>query len=185
MSKKHKKEKEDIKVNNEIENECEPCEEEVVEVNEIDELKAKLKDLEDKYLRNNADFENIKKRMEKEKTMAISYAHEQFARDMLPIIDALEMAANTSEVEEGVSTEELLKKVKEGVNLTIEQFRKTFEKHGIELVNIDGVFDPNFHEAVMQIESDEKPAGNILQVFQKGYKIKDRVLRPAMVSIVK
>jgi molecular chaperone GrpE len=185
MSKKHKQKKDDRQTDEIVDEIGEPCEEEVTEVSEVDELKAQLKDLEDKYLRNNADFENIKRRMEKEKMMAISYAHEQFARDMLPIIDALEMAANISDVEEGVSTEELLEKVKEGVNLTIEQFRKTFEKHGIELVNIDGVFDPNFHEAVMQIESDEKPAGNILQVFQKGYKIKDRVLRPAMVSIVK
>jgi len=185
MSKKHKEEKDDIEENEVLDSECESCEEEVTVVSEIDQLKEQLKALEDKYLRNNADFENIKKRMEKEKMMAISYAHEQFARDMLPIIDALEMASNTSEVDEGVSTEELLKKVKEGVNLTIEQFRKTFEKHGIELVDIDGVFDPNFHEAVMQLESDEKPAGDILQVFQKGYKIKDRVLRPAMVSIVK
>lgn len=185
MSKKHKKEKDDIKEDEASNSECESCEEEVEEISEVDELKAQLNALEDKYLRNNADFENIKKRMEKEKMMAISYAHEQFARDMLPIIDALEMASNTPETDEGVSTEELLKKVKEGVNLTIEQFRKTFEKHGIELVDIDGVFDPNFHEAVMQLESDEKPAGDILQVFQKGYKIKDRVLRPAMVSIVK
>jgi len=185
MSKKKKKEKDDIEENEILDDECESCEEEVATVSEVDELKKQLKALEDKYLRNNADFENIKKRMEKEKMMAISYAHEQFARDMLPIIDALEMASNTSDAEEGISTEELLKRVKEGVNLTIEQFRKTFEKHGIELVNIDGGFDPNFHEAVMQLESDEKPSGNILQVFQKGYKIKDRVLRPAMVSIVK
>jgi len=67
----------------------------------------------------------------------------------------------------------------------VEQFRKAFEKHGIELVDINGEFDPTIHEAVMQLESEEKNKGEILQVFQKGYKIKERILRPAMVSIVK
>ncbi len=155
------------------------------EGNEVEELKSKIQELEDKYVRANADFDNIKKRMEKEKNQAVSYAHEVFARDLLPIIDALEMALNSGEVKEDTDPKELLEKVKEGINLTIEQFRKVFEKHGIELVDIEGEFDPNYHEAVMQIDSEDKNSGEILQVFQKGYKIKDRVLRPAMVSIVK
>jgi molecular chaperone GrpE len=91
------------------------------------------------------------------------------------------LAGSNTEIESG----ELLSKVKEGLGLTIDQFRKAFEKHGVELVAIDGTFDPNFHEAVMQLESEEKNSGEILQVFQKGYKIKERILRPAMVSIVK
>ncbi len=165
--------------------ELEITNEPIDEASEIDLLRNQLNELEDKYLREKADFENIKKRMEKEKMMAISYAHEVFARDLLPIIDALEMALYSSEVDESVQTEALLAKVKDGINLTIDQFKKTFEKHGIELVNIEGEFNPNFHEAVMQLDSKDKNAGEILQVFQKGYKIKDRVLRPAMVSIAK
>ena len=151
---------------------------------EVEELQSKVAELEDKYLRANADFDNMKRRLEKEKMQAISYAHEVFARDLLPVIDSLEMAilaGGNTEIESG----ELLGKVKEGLGLTIEQFRKAFEKHGVELVSIEGTFDPNFHEAVMQLESEEKGSGEILQVFQKGYKIKDRILRPAMVSIVK
>ena len=151
---------------------------------EVEELQSKVAELEDKYLRANADFDNMKRRLEKEKMQAISYAHEVFARDLLPVIDSLEMAilaGGNTEIESG----ELLGKVKEGLGLTIEQFRKAFEKHGVELVAIEGTFDPNFHEAVMQLESEEKGSGEILQVFQKGYKIKDRILRPAMVSIVK
>ena len=151
---------------------------------EVEELQSKVAELEDRYLRANADFDNMKRRLEKEKMQAISYAHEVFARDLLPVIDSLEMAilaGNNTDVESG----ELLSKVKEGIELTIEQFRKAFEKHGVELVDIDGTFDPNFHEAVMQLESEEKNSGEILQVFQKGYKIKERILRPAMVSIVK
>ncbi len=154
-------------------------------IDEIQSLNEKLKVCEDKYLRIHADFENIKKRMEKEKYTAISYAHEQFARDLLPIIDALDMALNTCDKDDCDVNENLLDKVKEGIVLTIEQFKKVFEKHGVELVDMDEGFNPNFHEAVMQLESKDKKSGEILEVFQKGYKIKDRVLRPAMVSIVK
>ena len=151
---------------------------------EVEQLKTKIAELEDKYLRANADFDNIKRRLEKEKMQAVSYANEVFARDLLPVIDSLEMAIVAGANPE-IESAELLKKVKEGVELTIEQFRKAYEKHGVELVDIEGGFDPNFHEAVMQLESEEKQSGEILQVFQKGYKIKDRILRPAMVSIAK
>lgn len=163
---------------------CESEECEVEAVDEVSLLNAKIEELEDKYLRANADFDNMKRRLEKEKMQAISYAHEVFARDLLPVIDSLEMAILSGSNPDVESTQ-LLEKVKEGLGLTIEQFRKAFEKHGIELVNIEGAFDPNFHEAVMQLESEEKSSGEILQVFQKGYKIKERILRPAMVSIVK
>jgi len=158
------------------------CESEPVD--EITLLKDKVLELEDRYLRANAEFDNLKKRLEKEKMQAISYAHEIFARDLLPVIDSLEMAILSGSNQE-ICSSDLLDKVREGLGLTIEQFRKAFEKHGIELVDMNGEFDPNFHEAVMQLESEGKSSGEILQVFQKGYKIKERILRPAMVSIVK
>ena len=159
-------------------------EEEVPEVDEVETLKEKVAQLEDQYLRANAEFANMKKRLEKEKLSAVAYANELFARDMLAIIDALDAASLLKESED-IKSEELFEKVKEGIDLTVDQFKKSFEKHGIELVHVDGEFDPNFHNAVMQVDSEEKKSGEILQVFQKGYKIKDRVLRPAMVSIVK
>ncbi len=151
---------------------------------ELEALKAKVAELEDKYLRANAEFENMRKRLEKEKMQAVSYAHEVFARDLLPVIDALDMALVSGSNTE-IPSDELLVKMKEGLELTVEQFLKAFEKHGIERVAMEGAFDPNFHDAIMQLESDEKGSGEILQVFQKGYKIKDRILRPAMVSIAK
>lgn len=146
---------------------------------EVVQLKEQVAQLEDKYLRANAEFENLRKRMEKEKFQAISYAHEQFAKDLLPVIDALEIAVNASESDEGAG------KIKEGIGLTIEQFKKCFEKHGISAIQSEGEFDPNVHEAVMQVESGDHEAGQIVQVFQKGYTIKERILRPAMVSIAK
>ncbi|WP_320035307.1 nucleotide exchange factor GrpE [Halarcobacter sp.] len=158
---------------------------ELREEDKIAELEAKLKESEDKYFRVHADFENIKKRLEKEKYQAIDYASEKFAKDLLAPIDTLEMALAAEEAASGMAAEELLAKLKEGVELTIKNFNTAFEKHDINLVETDGEFDPNFHNAIMQVESDEHEDGQIVQVMQKGYKFKDRLLRPAMVSICK
>ncbi|MBL0687121.1 MAG: nucleotide exchange factor GrpE [Sulfurospirillum sp.] len=167
-----------------VEKDSPPVDEEISAVDELETLKEKVVHLEDKYIRVHADFENMSKRLEKEKQSAVAYANELFARDMLPVIDALDAASLLKEGED-IKPEELFEKVKEGINLTVDQFKKSFEKHGIEVVHVDGDFDPNFHNAVMQVDSEDKKSGEILQVFQKGYKIKDRVLRPAMVSTVK
>ncbi|NQY95148.1 MAG: nucleotide exchange factor GrpE [Campylobacteraceae bacterium] len=155
-----------------------------VEVSDpVSELETKLKEAEDKYLRVHADFENIKKRLEREKYQAIDYASEKFAKDLLAPIDSLEMAMSSATAD--LSAEELLEKLKEGINLTIKNFNTAFEKHDISLVETDGHFDPNFHNAIMQVEDEEKEDGDIVQVMQKGYKYKERLLRPAMVSICK
>jgi len=79
----------------------------------------------------------------------------------------------------------LLEKLKEGIELTIKNFNSAFEKHDISVVETDGEFDPNFHDAVMQVDSAEHEDGQIVQELQKGYKYKERLLRPAMVSICK
>lgn len=148
----------------------------------IAELEAKLKESEDKYFRVHADFENIKKRLEKEKYQAIDYASEKFAKDLLTPIDTLEMALAAEEAAD-LPAEELLAKLKEGVELTIKNFYTAFEKHDITLVETDGEFNPNFHDAVMQVDSEDHESGQIVQSLQKGYKFKDRLLRAAMVSI--
>jgi molecular chaperone GrpE len=151
----------------------------------IAELEAKLKESEDKYFRVHADFENIKKRLEKEKYQAIDYASEKFAKDLLSPIDTLEMALAAEEAAADLPAEELLTKLKEGVELTIKNFYTAFEKHDITTVETDGEFDPNFHDAVMQVDSPDHEDGHIVQRLQKGYKFKDRLLRAAMVSICK
>jgi len=169
-------ENETVETNEEIETE--------VEVTDpVSDLEQKLKESEEKYLRVHADFENIKKRLEREKYQAIDYASEKFAKDLLAPIDSLEMAM--SSVTADLSAEELLEKLKEGINLTIKNFNTAFEKHDISLVETDGQFDPNFHNAIMQVEDEAKEEGDIVQVMQKGYKYKERLLRPAMVSICK
>ena len=146
-------------------------------------LEEQLKQSEDKYLRVHADFENIKKRLEKEKYQAIDYASERFAKDLLTPIDTLEMALNSAKAD--IEATELLAKLKEGIELTIKNFITTFEKHNITRVQTDGQFDPNVHDAVMQVDSTEHEDGAIVSELQKGYLLKDRLLRPAMVSICK
>jgi len=160
----------------------EHCETE--ESSELTKCQEALKACEDKYLRMHAEFENIKKRMEREKEKSVAYAQEQFARDLLPVIDSLELALASipASVEGG---DEHLEKLREGVQLTLEQFTKTFEKHQIKVIEVSEGFDPNFHDAVMQVESDEHESGEIVQVLQKGYTYRERLLRPAMVSVAK
>ncbi len=149
----------------------------------IVQLEEQLKQSEDKYYRVHADFENVKKRLEKEKYQAIDYASEKFAKDLLTSIDTLEMALASSHGD--LSSQELLKKLQEGIELTIKNFNTAFEKHDITIVEATGEFDPNFHDAVMQVNSDEYENNHIVKRLQKGYKFKDRLLRAAMVSICK
>ena len=144
-------------------------------------LEAQLKESEDKYLRVHADFENIKKRLEREKYAAIDYASEKFAKDLLNPIDTLEMALQSANAE--LEAIELLEKLKQGIELTIKNFKTTFEKHNITEVETDGEFDPNVHNAVMQVDSPEHETGQIVSELQKGYMLKDRLLRPSMVSV--
>lgn len=149
----------------------------------IDDLQNQLKEEQEKYLRVHADFENIKKRLEREKYQAIDYASEKFAKDLLSPIDSLEMAMSSATAD--LSAEELLTKLKEGIELTLKNFTTVFEKHDISIVDTQIPFDPNFHDAIMQVEDETKEEGEIVQVMQKGYTYKDRLLRPAMVSICK
>ena len=136
-----------------------------------------------KLIEAQADFENIKKRLEKEKASAVSFANECFARDLLSVIDALEMALNTQISDEN----EQAKSIKEGVNLTIESFKQALSKHGVKMIEtqIGGEFNPEIHNAMSYVESDSVASGFIAQIYQNGYMYNDRILRPSMVLIAK
>ncbi|GAA7214254.1 protein GrpE [Helicobacter pylori] len=144
-----------------------------------EDFELKYKEMHEKYLRVHADFENVKKRLERDKSMALEYAYEKIALDLLPVIDAL-LGAYKSAVE--VDKESALTK---GLELTMEKLHEVLARHGIEGIECLEEFDPNFHNAIMQVKSEEKENGKIVQVLQQGYKYKGRVLRPAMVSIAK
>ena len=156
-----------------------------VEVDPLEAALAEAADYKDKYLRAHADFENTKKRLEKDKMNAVSYANESFAKDILAVMDSFENALASMESADGDNASEVLEKMKEGVNLTYDQLKKILEKNHIKEVECEGEFNPEVHQAIMQVESDAHETGDIVQVMQKGYMIKDRVLRPAMVSTCK
>lgn len=141
-----------------------------------EDLNKKYEDLKNEYLRTFADFENAKKRLEREKSTALEYANENFARDLLPILDALE---NAKLAAKDVSA------IFDGINLVLDNFTKTLSKHGIVEIPCEGEFDPNMHECIMQIEHENLESGQIASVLQKGYTLKERILRPSMVSVVK
>jgi len=140
----------------------------------------KAKEAEDKFLRTHADFENIKKRLEKEKYNAIDYSSEKFAKDLLAPIDAMQMAILSANGD--FEAEQIVEKLKEGIELTVKAFNKAFEKHDITEVEYDE-FNPDYHNAVMKADSETVESGQIVMVMQKGYKFKDRLLREAMVSV--
>lgn len=142
-----------------------------------------LANVKTKLIEAHADFENIKKRLEKEKITAVNFANESFARDLLGVIDALEMALNTQISEEN----EQAKNLKEGVSLTIESFKAALAKHGVKMIetSVGGEFNPEIHNAMSYVESDSIASGFIAQIYQNGYMYNERILRPAMVLIAK
>ena len=169
---------------------CEQCASEASEPQEvqtcddtdaqIQKLQNELSEITDKFYRASADFENLKKRLEKEKDSAVAYASESFAKDLLPIIDALEEAAKID-----VEGNELADKIEVGVKQCLSLFTKTFEKYGIVPIATDAGFDPSVHNAISMIEAEGANSGDIVQVYQKGYMYKQRVLRAAMVVVAK
>ena len=144
---------------------------------------AEVAKYKDEYIRVHADFENSKKRLEKEKATAVAYSNEAFAMDMLGVLDSLESALTS--VNQVESSDDAIKTFKEGLELTKEQMLKALARNGVEEIASEGAFDPNVHQAVMQVESEEHESGQIVQLLQKGYSMKDRVLRAAMVSTAK
>lgn len=140
---------------------------------------AQYEDIFSQFQRLQADFTNHKKRVEKEKTEIYLYANEKVALDLLDIIDNLERAIQSqNEIDKDNA-------LLAGVNLVYKQLIDTLSKHGVEEIEALGKpFDLNLHYAVMQEEADEEP-NTVIDVLQKGYKIKDKVLRPSMVKVSK
>ena len=182
MAQEEKETLEDQKAEETIESEAAATEEGSVDL--LEAAQAEAAEWKDKYLRAHADFENSKKRLEKDKNNAVSYANESFAKDILSVIDSFENALAAMNSNEENDSEAYAKMV-EGVSLTYEQLKKILEKNNIKEIECEGEFDPEVHQAIMQVESDDHESGQIVQVMQKGYTIKERVLRPAMVSTAK
>ena len=142
-----------------------------------------IKELEEKYIRTHADFENTKKRLERDKNQCLEYANENILKDFLPILDTLESAL--SGISSANLSSESIKNIEDGIKLTIDNFIKALNKNGVEVIDTNNSFDPNLHNAIMQVKDENKEDGEIAQVIQKGYKYKERIIRPSMVSITK
>lgn len=146
----------------------------------IRELEDQLGQAEERVLRTAADAENFKKRLQREKEEQTRYANETFMRELLPVIDNLERALQHSAT--APNQEGLL----EGLNMTLKGFTDTLARFGCRaLETIGKTFDPNFHEAVSQEESSKVEPNTVLRELQKGYMLKERLLRPAIVIVSK
>lgn len=151
---------------------------------ELAKCQEELQEQKDKLLRAHADFDNMQKRLEKEKINSLIYANEAFARDLLIVLDTFENALISVEKVED-NSKDAVDKIKEGMVLTYEQLLNILKKHGVEEVECKGEFDPNYHQVVTQMESEAHENGEIVKVLQKGYKLKERLLRASMVATCK
>ena len=146
----------------------------------------KIAELEDKVTRTFAEMENQRRRFEKEKEEAFEYGGYSFAKEALNLIDNLERSKQILETDEKLKGTEALNKSLEHLDIIQKDTISIFEKNNIKLIeSLNKKLDPNFHQAMMEIEDDTKEAGTIIQVIQKGFTIKDRLLRPSLVGVSK
>lgn len=148
-------------------------------------LETEVAELKDKFVRAHAEMENLRKRTEREKADTSKYAISKFAGDVLAVADNLQRAL-AAFAEAGTEADPQTKALIEGVELTDAELGKALERHGVRKIEALGnIFDPNFHQAVMEEENKDVAAGTVLRVFQEGYTIGDRVLRPTMVVVAR
>ena len=148
--------------------------------------KEKIKELEDKLTRNLAEMENQRRRFEKEKEDAFDYGGFAFARETLNLIDNLERSKKSLENDDSLKNSDALKKTLDHLEIINKDLISIFKKNNIEpILCINKKLDPNFHQAMMEIEDDKNEPGTIIQEIQKGFMMKDRLLSPALVAVSK
>lgn len=147
---------------------------------QAEEMKAKANEHHDQFLRKHAELENVRKRLEKEKSDVAKYGHEKVLGELLPVLDSLEKALEHAD--ESHDFQDLLA----GVELVLKQLLQALGKFGLGVIEAKGKpFDPNVHEAVGHHESEAHPADHVTEEHRRGYRLHDRVLRPSMVSVSK
>ena len=146
----------------------------------------KIRELEDKLARAFAEMENQRRRFEKEKEDAFEYGGSSFAKEALNLIDNLERSKHILENDEKLKSTEALNKTLEHLNIIKKDLISIFSKNNIKPIDcLNKKLDPNFHQAMIEIEDDQKEPGTIVQEIQKGFTIKDRLLRPSLVGVSK
>src|SRR5439155_9294984 len=143
---------------------------------ERDQLQAENADLQDRLLRRQAEFENFRRRVDRDRSDFLQYAGMEVVREILPVLDDFERALKTDSSDAGY---------RKGVELIYQRLVETLKKIGLEPIEstIGGEFDPNLHQAVVRFETEDAPDNTILDEFQRGYNFKGKLLRPAMVRV--
>lgn len=158
---------------------------EEVSLEEFNQLKAKAAKADenwDKYVRVVADLENYRKRAARERTDAVKYANEGLIEKLLPVVDNFEAAIAAANSPQG----ENLDSLKTGIQMIFTQLKSFLAEAGVEEIDaVNKPFDPNFHEAVSQQATEDAPEGQVVQQMRKGYRLRDRLIRPAMVVVAK
>ena len=176
----HTEENETIEVleNEEVETEAEQeTEESTVTNEEVEKLQEEKRQLEERALRLQAEFENFKKRTQREKEAAQKYKAQDLVNDLLPVKDNFDSALDTE-------VDEASKGFKEGIEMVYKQLTEALTSHGVEeIATVGEEFDPNLHHAVMQANDENYDSNIVVEELQKGYSLKDRVIRPAMVKV--
>ena len=162
-----------------------PLEAATITPEQLEELKARAAKADENWerlLRTTADFDNFKKRVTREKQEAIRYANEGLLQKLVPVLDNFDMALSAAQTGQTEAAQSL----QAGINMIYQQLKSALVEAGLEEVDAAGkTFDPNLHEAVSQTETTEVPEGQVLQQLRKGYKLRERLLRPATVVVAK
>ena len=146
----------------------------------------KILELEDKLARSFAEMENQRRRFEKEKQEAYEFGGFNFAAESLSLIDNIDRAIISFKNDESLKNNKDLNKIIDGIEIVKKDLISIFKKNGIEAIEcINKKFDPNFHQAMLEVENNTKEAGTVVQEIQKGYMMKDRLLRPSLVGVAK
>ena len=149
-------------------------------------LEDKLKTVEEKLLRTMAEMENQRRRFEKERQEAFEFGGFNFARESLSLLDNIDRATASFKNDENLKNNKDLDKIIEGIEVVKKDLISIFKKNGIELIEcMNKKFDPNFHQAMLELEDNTKESGTVVQEIQKGYMMKDRLLRPSLVGVTK
>jgi len=149
-------------------------------------VEEKLKSTQDKLLRTLAEMENSRRRFEKEKREAFEFGGYNFAAESLSLLDNLERAIVSFKNDENLKNNKDLNKIIDGIEIVKKDLISIFKKNGIEVIDcVNKKFDPNFHQAMLEVEDETKEPGTVVQEIQKGYMMKDRLLRPSFVGVTK
>jgi len=152
------------------------------QLEELKERASKADENWERLVRTTADFENFKKRAAREKQDAIRYANESLLQKLVTVLDNFDMALSAAQTGQTEAAQSL----QTGINMIYQQLKNVLVESGLEEVDATGkAFDPNLHEAVSQKETTEAPEGHVIQQLRKGYKLRDRLLRPASVVVAK